>query len=313
MSFQNLKRQSGKSFDKINQELEKLAKPKYDNKEAEEYWSPTVDKAGNGFAIIRFLPEAEGEEIPFVQVWDHGFQGPGGWYIENSLTTIGKDDPVGDYNSKLWAQSSDDESWQRKQARKQKRRLKYHSNIYVVQDSAKPECEGKVFKYKYGKKIFDKIKDAMHPEFEDDPKFNPFDMWEGANFKLKIRKVEGYPNYDKSEFEACGPLSDDDAVLENIYNSIYPLQPILDPKNFKSYEELEKKLYRVLGEAPEGKGNTNTAENKRRFTEEENDKVESYSAGKTAAPKEEDDTPPFSVGDDDDGDLDFFRKIAESE
>lgn len=308
MSFDKLKKSSSKSFEKINQELSKLTQKSYSNDD-NEYWKPTIDKAGNGYAVIRFLPEAEGEDIPFVMTWDHGFQGPGGWYIENSLTTLGKDDPVSEYNSKLWNVSSDDNSPERKQARAQKRRLSYHSNIYVVKDSGNPENEGKVFKYKYGKKIFDKIKDAMHPEFEGEEAINPFDMWTGADFKLKIRKVEGYRNYDKSEFDAPAAISDDDDVLENIYNSLYKLQPLLDEKNFKTYDELKAKLYRVLGETP----GASTADQAKDTPREE-----SYSAGKTAAPAKEapeaDSTPPFSVDSDgDDDDLDFFKKIAEEQ
>lgn len=306
MSFANLKRSSSKSFEKINQELSKLTQKSFKNDD-DEYWKPTIDKAGNGYAVIRFLPEAEGEDIPFVMTWDHGFQGPGGWYIENSLTTLGKDDPVSEYNSKLWNASQDDNSPERKQARNQKRRLSYHSNIYVVKDPGNPDNEGKVFKYKYGKKIFDKIKDAMHPEFEGEEAINPFDMWTGADFKLKIRKVEGYRNYDKSEFDKPSPISEDDDVLENIYNSLYKLQPLLDEKNFKSYDELKAKLYRVLGETPNASSNN---------ARDEAPREASYSAGKTAEAKvapEADDTPPFSVGDDDDDDLDFFKKIAEEQ
>jgi hypothetical protein len=201
MSFSNLKKSSKSSLDKINQQVSKLAAPEGEGRKQDtRFWQPEVDKSGNGYAVIRFLPSPDNEDVPFVRIFDHGFQGPGGqWYIEKSLTTIGKADPVSEYNSQLWAtklQANQD------QVRKQKRKLNFISNIYVVSDKAHPENEGKVFLFKYGKKIFDKLNAAMNPEFEDEEPINPFDFWAGANFKLKIRNVEGYRNYDKSEFEA---------------------------------------------------------------------------------------------------------------
>ena len=179
----------------------------------ERLWKPEVDKTGNGYAVIRFLPAPNGEELPWAKMYTHAFQGPGGWYIENSLTTIGQKDPLGEINRELW-NAGGEGSPEREQARKQKRKLSYYSNIYVVQDKANPENEGRVFLYKYGKKIFDKIMEAMQPEFEDEQPINPFDFWQGANFKLKIKKVAGYWNYDSSEFDSVAPLLDDDDALE---------------------------------------------------------------------------------------------------
>ena len=211
----------------------------------ERLWKPELDKSGNGYAVIRFLPAPEGEELPWVKLWKHAFQGPTGkWYIENSLTTLsGGKDPVSEYNSQLWNSGLESD---KEIARKQKRKLEYYSNIYVVSDSKHPENEGKVFLFRYGKKIFDKMMAAMQPEFEDETPINPFDFWEGANFKLKIRKVDGYWNYDASSFENVSPLSDDDAVLEDIYKKQYSLQEFLAPTNFKSYDELKKRLDDVL-------------------------------------------------------------------
>lgn len=207
-------------------------------------WSPVLDKAGNGYAVIRFLPAAEGSEVPWVRYWDHGFQGPTGlWYIEKSLTSIGQDDPVGKYNSELWDTGLEEN---KEIVRKQKRRLHYVSNIYVVSDPSNPANEGKVFLFKFGKKIFDKIMDVMNPQFDDEEPVNPFDFWEGANFKLKIRQVEGYRNYDKSEFASPGPLSDDDDELEQIYNKMYDLNEFIDPKTYKSYDELKARMNKVL-------------------------------------------------------------------
>jgi len=207
-------------------------------------WSPTLDKAGNGYAVIRFLPEAEGSDVPWIRYWDHGFQGPTGlWYIEKSLTSIGQDDPVGKYNSELWDTGLEEN---KEIVRKQKRRLHYVSNIYVVSDPSNPANEGKVFLFKFGKKIFDKIMDIMNPQFDDEEPVNPFDFWQGANFKLKIRQVEGYRNYDKSEFASPGPLSDDDDELEQIYNKMYDLNEFLDPKTYKSYDELRERMNKVL-------------------------------------------------------------------
>lgn len=207
-------------------------------------WSPVVDKAGNGYAVIRFLPAAEGSEVPWVRYWDHGFQGPTGlWYIEKSLTSIGQPDPVSEHNSFLWDTGLEEN---KEIVRKQKRRLHYVSNIYVVSDPSNPANEGKVFLFKFGKKIFDKLMDVMNPQFDDEEPVNPFDFWEGANFKLKIRQVEGYRNYDKSEFASPGPLSDDDDELEQIYNKMYDLNEFLDPKTYKSYDELKARMNKVL-------------------------------------------------------------------
>jgi len=213
----------------------------------EREWKPTVDKAGNGYAILRFLPAAEGQDIPWVRYWDHGFKGPTGqWYIEKSLTSIGQNDPVGELNSRLWNSGIDED---KETARKQKRRLHYVTNVYIVSDPSNPQNEGKVMIYKFGKKIFDKIMDLMQPQFPDEKPVNPFDFWDGADFVMKIRNVEGYRNYDKSEFKSQSALLDgDDAKLEGIYGQLHDISEFIDPKNYKSYDELKAKMYQVLGE-----------------------------------------------------------------
>ena len=207
-------------------------------------WKPEVDKAGNGYAVIRFLPAPEGEELPWAKVYSHAFQGPGGWFIENSLTTLGQKDPVSEYNSQLWNSGLDAD---KEVARKQKRKLSYYANIYVVKDPNNAANEGKVFLFKFGKKIFDKITAAMQPEFEDETPINPFDFWGGANFKLKIKKVAGYWNYDSSEFDRPSPLLDDDDALEAVWKQEYSLAELLAPDQFKSYDDLKKRLDYVLG------------------------------------------------------------------
>jgi hypothetical protein len=243
-------------FKRNRNSLEKLTKAIQDttqpaesgSKEDTRFWQPEVDKAGNGMAIIRFLPgpSVDGDDgLPWVRVFNHGFQGPGGWYIENSLTTLGQKDPVSEYNSTLWNSGIEAN---KEIARKQKRRLTYMSNILVISDPKHPENEGQIKLYKYGKKIFDKINETMNPEFPDEKPVNPFDFWEGANFKLKIRQVEGYRNYDKSEFESPAPLFDgDDDKLEALWKKEYSLKEFLEPKHFKSYEVLKAKLDKVLG------------------------------------------------------------------
>jgi len=208
-------------------------------------WKPELDKTGNGYAVVRFLPTPDGEEMPWVSYFDHGFQGPGGWYIEKSLTTLNKQDPVSEYNSTLWNTGIEAN---KEIARKQKRRLHYVSNVYVVSDPKNPDNEGKVFKYRFGKKIFEQLKEAISPAFDDEAPINPFDLREeGANFKIKIRKVDGYWNYDKSEFESPSPLFDDEDKLNEINNSTYSLNEVIAPSEFKSYDELKEKLDRVLG------------------------------------------------------------------
>ena len=230
------------------EEMNSSPQQQQSNNNDENLWKPSVGKDGNGYAVIRFLPPPKGEEMPFVRIWDHGFQGPGGWYIEKSLTTLGEKDPVSELNTQLWNTGREED---KNTARQQKRRLSFYSNIYVVKDPDNPHNEGKVFLYKYGKRIFDKLNDVMNPQFEDEKPVNPFDFWEGANFRLKIRKVDGYWNYDKSEFDSGSPLADDDE-LEGIWEQQHSLQDLTDPKNFKSYDELQARLNRVLniGEAP---------------------------------------------------------------
>jgi hypothetical protein len=251
MSFANLKR-SRNSIDKLVQAAQSAGGGEPTSYKDDRLWKPTVDKLGNGYAVVRFLPAAEGQDLPWTRYWDHGFKGPTGkWYIERSLTTLGQEDPVGKLNSKLWNMSDDDKSETRKQARDQKRRLHYVANVLVISDPANPDNEGKVFMYQFGKKIFDKLMDAMQPQYADETPMNPFDFWEGANFKIKIRKVDGWVNYDKSEFDSPTALFDGDEVkLEGLYNSLHDLGEWTDPKNFKSYAELERKMNEVLGQEP---------------------------------------------------------------
>ena len=254
MSFADLKRSRG-NFDKLTKELEKVTQPTTNNNSSDDnrFWKPELDKTGNGYAVIRFLPAVEGEELPWARVWSHAFQGPGGWYIENSLTTLGQKDPVSEENSKLWNTGSDAD---KEIARKRKRKLSYFTNILVVSDPAHPENEGKIFLYKFGKKIFDKITEAMKPEFADEQAINPFDFWAGANFKLKIRKVDGYWNYDKSEFENSSKINEDDDYIESLWKKQYSLKEFSAPTNFKSYDALKIKFEKVVY----GSGKTATAD-----------------------------------------------------
>ena len=245
MSFANLKKQSslGSLTSKLVKEVEKMNNTSGGGNDR--LWKPEMDKTGNGYAVISFLPAPEGEELPWAKMYSHAFQGPGGWYIENSLTTIGQKDPLGEYNRELWNSGSDVD---KDTVRKQKRKLSYYSNIYVVQDKANPQNEGKVFLFKYGKKIFDKIMESMQPEFEDETPINPFDFWQGANFKLKIKKVQGYWNYDSSEFDRIAPLLDDDDALEALWKKEYSLTALTAADQFKTYEQLETRLKMVLGQ-----------------------------------------------------------------
>jgi len=299
-SFSQLKKSRASQFEKLSAAAEKTQSNNNSGGADDRFWKPTVDKAGNGSAIIRFLPAPQGEEVPFVRYWDHGFQGPGGWYIEKSLTTIGQDDPVSEYNSKLWNSGIDAD---KEVARKQKRRLHHISNIYVVSDPANPSNEGKVFLYEYGKKIFDKINDLMHPQFEDEDAVNPFDLWEGANFRLRIRQVEGYRNYDKSAFDSPSALFDDDEELESVWNSEHGLNEFVDPANYKSYAELSAKLAKVLGEAQV----QTSAES---YDEEDAPAWTPPVAQPKVQQIQEPEEPKQQNFDDDDESLDFFKKLA---
>lgn len=303
MSFASLKKNRKKNIEQLQKAAEETASGGKKNFNDDRLWKPTRDKAGNGYAIIRFLPAPEGNPTPWTEYFDHGFQGPSGqWYIEKCLSTLGQEDPVMEYNSKLWNSTDKDDSPERKQARDQKRRRNFVANIMVISDSANPENEGKVFLYKFGKKIFDKIMDAMQPQFEDEEPINPFDFWDGANFKLKIRKQDnGWPTYDKSEFAEPSALRDDDDELEKIYESLYDLREFTDPATFKSYDELKAKMERVLG-LTDG---TNRAPSQRE--EEQLGEEQSAPSMKEESPKE-----PVTSDDDDDDEnsMSYFSRLA---
>ena len=261
----------------------------------ERLWKPTMDKTGNGYAVIRFLPAPKGEDLPWVKLWNHAFQGPTGqWYIENSLTTLGNNDPVSEYNSKLWNSGIESD---KEIARRQKRKLSYYSNICVVSDSANPQNEGKVFLYRYGKKFFDKVMEAMQPPFPDTDPINPFDFWEGANFKLKLRKVDGYWNYDLSSFDGSTKLLDDEDELENVWGSQYSLSEFTAPSNFKTYDELKTRLDMVLS----GVTKTGTVE-----TLMEDEPTAPSKVDTKPAP-----APTVSVDDGDDDAFSYFEKLVE--
>ena len=242
MSYADLKKKSG-SFEKLQAELDKVNNPVTSFAD-DRFWKPELDKSGNGYAVIRFLPQPTGEDLPWVRIWGHAFRGPGGWFIENSLTTLQKKDPVSEYNTELWNSGLESD---KETARKQKRILKYYSNILVVSDPKHPENEGKIFLFRYGKKIHDKLAEVINPQFEDEVAYDPFDFWKGANFKLKVRKVDGFWNYDKSEFEAPSEVyNGDEGKLETLYGKLYSLTQFLAEDNFKSYDDLKNKLNRTL-------------------------------------------------------------------
>ena len=272
-------------------------------------WKPEVDKAGNGYAVIRFLPAPDGEELPWAKLYTHAFQGTGGWFIENSLTTLGQKDPVSEYNSQLWNSGIESD---KEIARKQKRKLSYYANIYVVKDSANPHNEGQVFLYKFGKKIFDKITAAMQPEFEDEDPINPFDFWAGANFKLKIKKVAGYWNYDSSEFDRQSALLDDDDAMEAIWKKEYSLAELVAPDQFKSYDELKKRLDYVLGNAPTrsrvNEDLEDESEGRGSFTPDFKSSTPPASSG---GGFNDPDITPSNTSEDEDDALSYFAKLAE--
>ena len=311
MSFANLKKQSslGSLTSKLVKEVEKMNNTS--GGADERLWKPEMDKTGNGYAVIRFLPAPNGEELPWAKMYSHAFQGPGGWYIENSLTTTGGKDPVSEYNRELWNSGNEAD---KDTVRKQKRKLSYYANIYVVQDKANPQNEGRVFLYKFGKKIFDKVMEAMQPEYEDETAINPFDFWQGANFKLKLKKVAGYWNYDSSEFATPSPLLDDDDALEALWKKQYSLQNLIAADQFKSYEDLDKRLKMVLGQKPSNRRFDEETEN------EDNDRGSyspNFSARQESKPvpvnlKEElSNLSPTKTDEDEDDALSYFQKLAE--
>ena len=298
MSFASLKKQSklGSLTQKLVKEVEKMNNN--GGQGDDRLWKLEVDKSGNGYAVIRFLPAPDGEDLPFVKLYSHAFQGPGGWYIENSLTTLGQKDPVSEHNSELWNNGTDAG---KDTARKQKRKLTYISNIYVVKDPANPENEGKVFLYKYGKKIFDKLTAAMQPEFEDEEAIDPFDFWQGANFKLKAKNVAGYRNYDSSEFASTSALLDDDDALEAVWKKQFSLAELVAADQFKSYDELKTRLNSVLGNRTQVRQDPEVVDedNDRGSAEELVTAAASRTSAKVTATDDEDDT------------LSYFAKLAE--
>ena len=297
MSFASLKKQSklGSLTAKLVKEVEKMNNT--GGQGDDRLWKLEVDKGGNGYAVIRFLPAPDGEDLPFVKLYSHAFQGPGGWYIENSLTTLGQKDPVSEFNSQLWNNGTDAG---KDTARKQKRKLTYISNIYVVKDPANPENEGKTFLYKYGKKIFDKLTAAMQPEFEDEEAIDPFDFWQGANFKLKAKNVAGYRNYDSSEFAATSALLDDDDAMEAVWKKEHSLAELVAADQFKSYDELKTRLSNVLG-----------TKQVRQDTETIEQEFEDVKASTPVAETVES-VSKVSSSDEDDEALSYFAKLAES-
>jgi hypothetical protein len=305
MDFESLK-QSQSNFDAITKALEtKLAPEDQSNKnkyQDDRFWKPEMDKTGNGYAVIRFLPAPNGEDMPWQRVWSHAFQDKGGWYIENSLTTLNQKDPVSEENTRLWNTGLDSD---KEIARKRKRKLSYYANIFVVSDPKRPENEGKVFLYKFGKKIFDKITEAMQPAFEDETPINPFDFWKGANFKLKLRKVDGYWNYDKSEFESVSQIKESDDQIKAIWERQHSLKQFVDPSNFKTYDELKEKLNRVIT----GSQSTVTADQvDLPPTAAPSVKSEDVSAMSTTM-----NLPDSELDNDDDDTLSYFSKLADED
>lgn len=298
VDFATLKNNRSKSIESLTEELNKI-NTKYQNDD-DKYWQPTVDKAGNGQAIIRFLPPPGDEKAPFIRYWEHGFKGPGGWYIEKSLTTLGENDPCAEHNNTLWESGRESD---KKIARDQKRKLYYVSNIYVVSDPANPENDGKVFLFKYGKKIFDKINDLMNPAFEGDEKINPFDLWDGCNFRLRIRKVEGYRNYEKSDFAGKTPLLEDDDEMKVVWESENPLQPIIAPDKFKTYDALKARLDKVL------KINTATKSDN---SDSKPDSSSKFKSTKSSSPPWESSNPEDDEDDSEDT-TNFFKKLRDGD
>ena len=307
MSFADLKKQSklGSLTAKLVKEVEKLNNT--GGNTDDRLWKLDVDKSGNGYAVIRFLPAPNGEDLPFVKLYSHAFQGPGGWYIENSLTTLGQKDPVSEFNSELWNNGTDAG---KETARKQKRKLTYVSNIYVVKDPTNPENEGKVFLFKYGKKIFDKLTAAMQPEFEDEEAIDPFDFWQGANFKLKAKNVAGYRNYDSSEFASTSSLLDDDDAMEDLWKKEYSLAELVAADQFKSYDALRARLESVLRTGTTTRTQDAELEDESEGRGSVRELQEPVRSGRSAAVESKLEEDGWKKDEDDDT-LSYFAKLAE--
>jgi len=298
MDIQSLRKMRNSDFGAISNAFDKVANPQTETKSFadDRFWRLEGDKAGNGTATLRFLPRVEGDELPWVRLFSHGFQGPTGkWYIENSLTTLGENDPVGELNTQLWNSGSEAN---KEIARKQKRKLSFIANVMIVSDPKHPENEGKVFLFKFGKKIFDKIMDKARPTFEDEKPVNVFDLWEGANFKMRMRKKDGYANYDESAFMEPSVVSEDEDKLLSIVNAQHKLSEFTDRKNFKSYDELKKKLNDVLS------GDAFASKSAAEIAEEDRPVAQAPKIASKPAPA------PRAIEEDDDDVMSYFEKIA---
>lgn len=292
----------GSNLQKVKEALDKMNKGGDSYKDGR-MWTPTQDDAGNALAVIRFLPSLKADQLPWVKVYTHGFQGSTGrWYIEKCLTTIGADDPVCNYTRKLWNRG-DDEG--KELARKYKRKLSYYSNVLVVNDPKHPENEGKVFLFRYGAKIFAKITSMMMPELDSDPSVDVFDPDVGANFRLRVKRVAGYANYDDSAFQAPSPISKDDKVLDGILSAAYDLGEFLKPESYKSFDELDAKFHDVL--QVEGKPETATRE--ATWDKPEAETWDEPKAKSVRAPRAESKPAPEPVMDDDDP-AKYFEQFA---
>lgn len=325
-SFAALKKNRAQNMEKLNKQLTDMGKNRFDDPDAEKFWRPTVDQDGNGSATIRFLPEPDGEDVPFIKRYSYGFKGPTGqWYIEKSRRTIGEADPVDEVSSRLFATGQESD---KKKAMSMGYKTGFVSGIRVIKDPAKPENNGKVFLYEYGKKIFNKLNESMNPAFEDEAAVNPFDMWEGCNFKLKVKKVDGFPNYDSSKFDLPSPLADSDEEIEKIWKQCHSLQDLLKPEKYKSYDELKARYELVMGLAQSGGGSTTTAQ--RSVVDEEVEEEKPRRSVAAKALEEAEGTPRRKVtkevevedseeqndvaagSDDDDDDMAFYKSLVNS-
>ncbi len=314
-SFSSFKKSESENFDKLRDQLNKTKNG--DRQNDDRFWQPDRGKDGNDYCVLRFLPAPPNEEVPYVKTLSYGFKGPGGWYIENSRGTIGEDDdPVDKMRRALYATGTEAD---KKIAQKYSRRTNFISNIEIIDYPKHPEMNGKQFLYRYGKKIFDKINDCYNPKFPDEPKFNPFNFWEGADFVLKVTTQDDFPNYDKSEFKTPAPhRGGGDAELEAIWKNLYSLQAFIDPSQYKPAKDLQKRLNKVLGldtELPEPEKEepkeTSFKTDSSRFDKAEVPGTQEVTAAKVAATNAEHkakDSPPWA-GDADD-ELDYFKNAA---
>ena len=237
-----------RDWNKLNQKQESQQAGQPVNAD-QRFYKPKFNKDGTFSAVVRFLPgpvKDGNEEISMIKKYSHYFSGPGGKYDEECLTTISQQCPVCDENKKCW------DAGDKQTSRTRARVNSGITNILVINDPQAPENNGKVFLYKFGKKIIEKINEAKKPTNPTKKAIEVFSYYEGANFYITGKKTvtaEGqkFTDYTSSSFESNPSAIGDDNYIESIDKQLHSVEEFIKPTNFKSYAALQELFSRVMG------------------------------------------------------------------